>query len=372
LSLKTSCDSPNSIRKYTNKNTVSTPPRKHSKIVRFVEEEDLQRLLQKQKDKEDAEMSYVSTQSSVPSPPLSGSYSTSPPLSGFYTDPKNAVVLEGLLLIQEGKLGGWKSRWFQLKTGKLIWAKGGSTGSTLGSLDLSSIQNIKDSRKRASRDMNKWKFDIITNTKVYRLAASSEAELQYWTERIQSLLQQQNTKTESNPVTLGFVLHEATRRANLAEISKLLITGYPVNQEDRSRQTPLHIAASEGHADVVKFLVEKYDAYIGARDKDDWTPLHSACFNGHLEACRYLISKGARNTPNSTGTTPLHYLVRFEIPNKTVVCEEILVSLLQQGADINAQTTTGETLLHSASLRGASAWVSILLKYKADVLAREK
>jgi len=97
----------------------------------------------------------------------------------------------------------------------------------------------------------------------------------------------------------GFVLHDAVRKGALVEVSKVLIQGHFVNQEDKASQTPLHLSAQEGFLDITKFLIEKYDANIHAKDKNEWTPLHSACFNGHIEVARYLLSKGAKNIPNN-------------------------------------------------------------------------
>jgi hypothetical protein len=54
--------------------------------------------------------------------------------------------------------------------------------------------------------------------------------------------------------------------------------------------TPLHVASSHGHLEIVKLLVEKAGAAVNIFDKEGWAPLHCACAEGHLEVIKYLCS----------------------------------------------------------------------------------
>ncbi|KAI1232539.1 hypothetical protein IHE44_0007007 [Lamprotornis superbus] len=54
----------------------------------------------------------------------------------------------------------------------------------------------------------------------------------------------------------------------------------------------LHEAVLTGNLDCVKLLV-KYGADIHQRDENGWTALHMACSDGYADIARYLLSLGA-------------------------------------------------------------------------------
>ena len=66
----------------------------------------------------------------------------------------------------------------------------------------------------------------------------------------------------------------------------------------------------------------------------------------------------------NNGDTDLHVAARLNLPLLTV-------SLLEQGADVNARNKDGWTPLHVAAKEDAAATAGVLLKQKADVNARE-
>lgn len=67
-------------------------------------------------------------------------------------------------------------------------------------------------------------------------------------------------------------------------------------QDDITLTTPVHVAAANGHIEVVKFLlslVSKEEAIILANKKNDSgnTPLHWASFSGHLPVVQLLCEE---------------------------------------------------------------------------------
>ncbi|WP_353278956.1 ankyrin repeat domain-containing protein [Wolbachia endosymbiont (group B) of Longitarsus flavicornis] len=66
-----------------------------------------------------------------------------------------------------------------------------------------------------------------------------------------------------------------------------------------------HIAAYNGHTEIVSALVKAEGIDVNAASKDGMTPLHLAAFNGHLDTVRVLLAKGADpSLKNKNGDTP--------------------------------------------------------------------
>jgi len=62
--------------------------------------------------------------------------------------------------------------------------------------------------------------------------------------------------------------------------------------ESNTNITALHHAASYGHSDVMKELLDS-KADVNARDNSMETPLHDAAYNGHLIAVKTCLRNGA-------------------------------------------------------------------------------
>jgi ankyrin repeat protein len=76
-------------------------------------------------------------------------------------------------------------------------------------------------------------------------------------------------------------------------VESLLKLGLDVNgTTEPTGLTPLHLAAGEGHLDIVKLLLE-HGADINARSAFRVTPLALAARDRQTEVAAFLISKGA-------------------------------------------------------------------------------
>ncbi|OQR98967.1 myosin-like protein [Achlya hypogyna] len=121
------------------------------------------------------------------------------------------------------------------------------------------------------------------------------------------------------------------------------------------QQTPLHIASSYGHVDVVVYLLS-LNAVPNYQDSNGNTPLHVA---STVAVAEVLADKCNPNIPNHRGQVPMHVAAgRGDIG---------IVSLLfQQGADLDVLDDQGQTPFHMAAANGHAPVVLILLKLTED------
>ena len=102
-------------------------------------------------------------------------------------------------------------------------------------------------------------------------------------------------------------LHNACQEGKL-EVVKLLVEGCNLDISDQDKVhgvTPLHLCASAGHLDILKYLHTKQEK-MDIEDKHRRTPLHYACQNGHTEVAEFLYNecKCDKSTKDSNGVTP--------------------------------------------------------------------
>ncbi|XP_021941374.1 serine/threonine-protein kinase TNNI3K-like [Zootermopsis nevadensis] len=108
----------------------------------------------------------------------------------------------------------------------------------------------------------------------------------------------------------------------------LLEHGADLNVQDNSGRIVLHIAAGHsGNSSILLKLFLHHRSVVNTRNIDSWTPLHEAAYNGSVE------------------------------------CMEVLVG---NGADVNAVTDDGVSVLHVAELQKHKDCVTWLLDIGAD------
>lgn len=130
---------------------------------------------------------------------------------------------------------------------------------------------------------------------------------------------------------INFRLLSAVESNNIETTRKLLSEGAMVNVTNFFSDTPLHIAAYEGHNAVIELLIN-HGADINCKSRNGLTPLHFATIRGHKELVELLISCGAMvNAKDCDGWTPLHHGAY----NYYAVDKDIIELLLENGADKN-------------------------------------
>uniref|UniRef100_A0A8C2BDQ6 Ankyrin 2 n=1 Tax=Cyprinus carpio TaxID=7962 RepID=A0A8C2BDQ6_CYPCA len=100
-------------------------------------------------------------------------------------------------------------------------------------------------------------------------------------------------------------LHLAAKEGHVDLVQELLDRGSSVDSATKKGNTALHIASLAGQGEVVKILVKR-GADINAQSQNGFTPLYMASQENHLDVVRYLLENGGnQSTATEDGFTPL-------------------------------------------------------------------
>lgn len=176
-----------------------------------------------------------------------------------------------------------------------------------------------------------------------------------------------------NPTSAGFQLLDAINRRDLQRAQGLLLAKADPNSSDSWGRRPLHLAAAQGVAGLIRALIS-HKALLDAPEGGETpgrTALHLAVRGGWNIIVRLLLE--ARAEPNccdADGETPL----------MTCVSDgnmEAMKMLLESGAkidivDAEEGVPTSSALLRAVERENVSELVEFLVKSRANVAARDK
>lgn len=173
----------------------------------------------------------------------------------------------------------------------------------------------------------------------------------------------------------GRTLLSTAAHTGLVDVSALLLCrGANPFLSDNQGQTPLTLAARQGHVGVLQVLLkwsqdQEYDtvrAMLEHADGEGWTALRSASWGGHKEAVKMLLEAGAEvDGCDPDGRTALRAAAWGGH-------EEIMLILLDHGATIDSVDHEGRTPLIAAAYMGHKEAVEILLDAGAEVNLADK
>lgn len=159
------------------------------------------------------------------------------------------------------------------------------------------------------------------------------------------------------------LLCSAAALGDLETIRRMADGGADVSCGDYDRRTALHLAASEGHAELARFLLAR-GANPNAVDRWGGTPLQDAVRHRQDEAARVLREAGARLDQPDLAVTLCALAGRGDV--------DALRRLADGGADLRLGDYDGRTALHLAASEGRLEAVEFLLSRGADLNAVDR
>jgi ankyrin repeat protein len=153
--------------------------------------------------------------------------------------------------------------------------------------------------------------------------------------------------------------------SGLLEVSRKILDRSAIAEANSCNyhgSTPLLLATEEGHADVVRLLLD-FNADVYARDGDGDTVLHCAALGGHLEVVQILLELNLDVNPrNNNESTPLHRVSEGRREGNPDVAR----LLLDYGADAHARNLSGKTASELACDRGQHEIVRLLSQHASE------
>ena len=156
---------------------------------------------------------------------------------------------------------------------------------------------------------------------------------------------------------------------NLSKVTRNCIHLQPIMMNvklGRYGLTQLHHCVWNGLTSGVERLLSIRNINVNVKSVHGATPLHYAASNGHIEIVRLLLQNGAEvNVRSINGYTPLHSAAFYGYV-------DILHLLVEKGADLEAQDLNGQRALHYSAWHGHLPFIQELVsRYHVDINARE-
>lgn len=130
----------------------------------------------------------------------------------------------------------------------------------------------------------------------------------------------------------------------------------PLFQFDRRNNSLLHWAARNGHANILKYLLD-IGHRINFHNNRFNSALHLAARHNNYACVVLLLQRGARSWPNRFGVLPIACASKYKV----------IKYFLEHGADVNARLSNSDTILQAAIKKRKLKLVKLILKHNPDL-----
>ncbi|KAM7264643.1 hypothetical protein ACFE04_002326 [Oxalis oulophora] len=204
--------------------------------------------------------------------------------------------------------------------------------------------------------------NYVLSTKSLMLYKSnlSVSCLEYFSEMLKVLMEAMPELSMTFDLSNTTALHTASSQGHIDVVNFLLETGSNLAAiAKRNGKTALHSAARKGHVEIVKALLHKEPGIATRNDKKGQTALHMASKGQHVELVDVLIKvePSLVNMVDSKGNTALHIAAR---KGRSQIAEMLLSNSSVEKAAINK---SGETALDTSEKSGHTAVAAMLQEY---------
>ncbi|XP_027198545.2 protein phosphatase 1 regulatory subunit 16A-like [Dermatophagoides pteronyssinus] len=255
---------------------------------------------------------------------------------------------------------------------------------------LNTEERLKLARKRRSQQLKKWSQREKDHTYLNKRKRPDGNQID--TAKIKN-----NNNNNNNNNKNGYKVHfvpsvmllEAATRNDIYEVKRLLMLGVSPDSTNEDGLTALHQCCIDNCEEMMRLLIE-FGANVNAKDSEQWTPLHAAATCGHLNLIKLLIENNADLLAvNADGNMPydicedeqtLDY-IEAEMAKRGITQELIdqirlktenqmlfdMKELIQNGYDINLKDEQGATPLHIAAANGYLSVIEFLIDNNASI-----
>ena len=162
-------------------------------------------------------------------------------------------------------------------------------------------------------------------------------------------------------------LHIVLKQDNTKIFGLLMMYGADVHRKSKGNKSYLHIAASYGHMNLCKMLLETYKLDVTSTDNSGWSVIHCAAESGNTELFQYFVENGCDvYSTTNFGKSCLHIAASKGHLN---TCKELVENY---NFSIYITDDNQYTALHCACASGNLNLCRYLIQEGSDVYSKTK